>query len=538
MQKFIFLSIFVLVFTLSCKDKKNYSFENNLIPKPLELNFNNGELEVKDNIYLVFTDNSVDAQRVQNFVKNFLGSVYNVSVVSEKQKDGTNIFFKIAGEGDNESYTLNIDKNGVELVSPAYNGLFLGFQTLRQLFPAELEAGEKPETVNLPYVSIKDSPRFKYRGMHMDVCRHFFGVENVKTYIDMLVMHKFNTLHMHLTDDQGWRIEIKAFPNLSTISSTRRGTVIKQNWGEYDEIPVSGMFTQDQIREIVKYAEDRFITIIPEIEMPGHALAALAAYPELGCTGGPYEVSRTWGVFDDVFCAGNEKTFEFFEKVIDEVVELFPNSPYIHVGGDECPKVRWKECPKCQQRIKDENLANEEELQSYFITRMEKYINSKGKRIIGWDEILEGGLAPDATVMSWRGTEGAVAAAKLGHDAILCPGSHCYFDHYQSEDKENEPLAICCYTSTEKVYSWEPIPDSIPVEQHKHFLGVQANLWAEYIKEFSHLQYMAFPRMTALSEVAWCTERDPDYAQFKKRLQVMFKRYDKAGYNYAKHELE
>ncbi|MFY9591802.1 MAG: family 20 glycosylhydrolase, partial [Bacteroidales bacterium] len=216
----------------------------------------------------------------------------------------------------------------------------------------------------------------------------------------------------------------------------------------------------------------------------------------------------------------------------------FPNSPYIHVGGDECPKVRWKECPKCQQRIKDENLANEEELQSYFITRMEKYINSKGKRIIGWDEILEGGLAPDATVMSWRGTEGAVAAAKLGHDAILCPGSHCYFDHYQSEDKENEPLAICCYTSTEKVYSWEPIPDSIPVEQHKHFLGVQANLWAEYIKEFSHLQYMAFPRMTALSEVAWCTERDPDYAQFKKRLQVMFKRYDKAGYNYAKHELE
>ena len=395
MQKFIFLSIFVLVFTLSCKDKK-LLFENNLIPKPLELNFNNGELEVKDNIYLVFTDNSVDAQRVQNFVKNFLGSVYNVSVVSEKQKDGTNIFFKIAGEGDNESYTLNIDKNGVELVSPAYNGLFLGFQTLRQLFPAELEAGEKPETVNLPYVSIKDSPRFKYRGMHMDVCRHFFGVENVKTYIDMLVMHKFNTLHMHLTDDQGWRIEIKAFPNLSTISSTRRGTVIKQNWGEYDEIPVSGMFTQDQIREIVKYAEDRFITIIPEIEMPGHALAALAAYPELGCTGGPYEVSRTWGVFDDVFCAGNEKTFEFFEKVIDEVVELFPNSPYIHVGGDECPKVRWKECPKCQQRIKDENLANEEELQSYFITRMEKYINSKGKRIIGWDEILEGGLAPDA----------------------------------------------------------------------------------------------------------------------------------------------
>ena len=328
------------MFTLSCKDKKNYSFENNLIPKPLELNFNNGELEVKDNIYLVFTDNSVDAQRVQNFVKNFLGSVYNVSVVSEKQKDGTNIFFKIAGEGDNESYTLNIDKNGVELVSPAYNGLFLGFQTLRQLFPAELEAGEKPETVNLPYVSIKDSPRFKYRGMHMDVCRHFFGVENVKTYIDMLVMHKFNTLHMHLTDDQGWRIEIKAFPNLSTISSTRRGTVIKQNWGEYDEIPVSGMFTQDQIREIVKYAEDRFITIIPEIEMPGHALAALAAYPELGCTGGPYEVSRTWGVFDDVFCAGNEKTFEFFEKVIDEVVELFPNSPYIHVGGDECPKVK------------------------------------------------------------------------------------------------------------------------------------------------------------------------------------------------------
>ncbi|MCK9255398.1 MAG: beta-N-acetylhexosaminidase [Bacteroidales bacterium] len=538
MQKFIFISLFVLAFMLSCKDKKNYSFENSLIPKPLELEFKNGELEVQENIYIVRNDVRIESSRVLNFAKNYFAGVYNVKIVPEIQKDGTNIVFEISGEGDNESYNLDIDKDGIKLSSPDYNGLFLGFQTLRQLFPPELEAKEKPETVKLPYVSIKDSPRFKYRGMHMDVCRHFFSVEDVKTYIDMLVMHKFNILHWHLTDDQGWRIEIKALPKLSSIASTRRGTVIKQNWGEYDEIPVSGIFTQEQIREIVEYAEDRFITIIPEIEMPGHALAALAAYPELGCTGGPYEVCRTWGVFDDVFCAGNEETFKFFEKVIDEVVELFPNSPYIHVGGDECPKVRWEECPKCQQRIIDENLADEHELQSYFVTRMEKYINSKGKRIIGWDEILEGGLAPHATVMSWRGTEGAVAAAKLGHDAILCPTNYCYFDYYQSEDKENEPLAICCYISTEKVYSWEPIPDSIPEYQRKHFLGVQANLWAEYIKDFSHLQYMAFPRMTALSEVAWCTERDPDYAQFKKRLQVMFKRYDKAGYNYAKHEQE
>lgn len=538
MQKFTFILLFILAVTLSCKDKQNYSFENNLIPKPLQLEFKNGEFEVKDNIFIVFNDNSEEAQKIINFVKGFLGKVYKVDLASEKQKNSTNIFFNISGEGDLESYNLNITKKGIELSSPGYQGLFLGFQTLRQLFPAEIEAGEKPEKAKLPFVSIYDNPRFKYRGMHMDVCRHFFGVENVKSYIDMLVMHKFNTLHWHLTDDQGWRIEIKALPNLASVASTRRGSVIKQNWGEYDTIPVSGIFTQEQIREIVKYAEDRFITIIPEIEMPGHALAALAAYPELGCTGGPYEVCRTWGVFDDVFCAGNEKTFEFFEKVIDEVIELFPNSPYIHVGGDECPKVRWEKCPKCQQRIKDEGLANEHELQSYFITRMEKYINSKGKKIIGWDEILEGGLAPNATVMSWRGTQGAVAASKLGHDAILCPGEYCYFDHYQSEDKENEPLAICCYTSTEKVYSWEPIPDTITAEEAKHFLGVQANLWAEYILDFSHLQYMAFPRMTALSEVAWCQIRDKDYAQFKKRLQVMFKRYDKAGYNYAKHEKE
>jgi hexosaminidase len=538
MRKSIILFLLVSAVLLSCKNKQKYSFENNIIPKPSELIFNNGELAIEDEIYIIINENCADAGKIKRYVMDYLGKSFKVDDVPEKQQSGTNIFFTMAGEGNPESYNLRIDENGITIVSPGYAGLFYGFQTLRQMLPAELEAGENPGNIVLPYVEINDSPRFKYRGMHLDVCRHFFPVEDVKAYIDMLAMHKFNTFHWHLTEDQGWRIEIKAFPELTKISSMRKETVIKKNWGEYDGIPYGGYYTQEQIGEIVKYAEDRFITVIPEIEMPGHSLAALAAYPELGCTGGPYEVGTTWGVFDDVYCAGNEKTFEFMEKVIDEVCEMFPNSPYIHVGGDECPKVRWEKCPKCQRRIQEEGLADEHELQSYFIQRMEKYINSKGKKIIGWDEILEGGLAPNATVMSWRGISGGVAAAKMGHDAILTPGEYCYFDHYQSEDQENEPFAIGGFTNCEKIYSWEPIPDSLSTEEANHIIGIQANVWTEYILDLDHIQYMALPRMAALSEVAWTSERDTSYAAFKKRLQPMFLRYEKAGYNFAEHEVE
>ncbi len=538
MQKSVLLFLLVSVVLLSCKNKQNYSFEDNIIPKPSEVNFENGELAVENDVYIIINENCSDASKVKTYVMNFLSGSFKVKDVPEKQQDGTNIFMSIAGEGNPESYVLTVGKDGIEIVSPGYAGLFMGFQTLRQLFPPELEAGAKLENVKLPYVKITDEPRFKYRGMHLDVCRHFFSVEDVKSYIDMLAMHKFNVFHWHLTEDQGWRIEIKAFPQLATISSQRKETVIKKNWGEYDGKPYGGYYTQDEIREIVKYAEDRFIMVIPEIEMPGHSLAALAAYPELGCTGGPYEVGTTWGVFDDVYCAGNEKTFAFLEKVIDEVCELFPNSPYIHIGGDECPKTRWETCPRCQLRMKEEGLADEHELQSYFVQRMEKYINSKGKRIIGWDEILEGGLAPDATVMSWRGEEGAIAAATQNHDAIMTPGGYCYFDHYQSEDVDNEPFAIGGFTNCEKIFGWNPVPDSLTAEQAKHIIGVQANVWTEYILDLKHIEYMVLPRMAALSEIAWSTKKDEDYAAFKKRLQPMFKRYEKAGYNFAGHEVE
>ncbi|MCK9320645.1 MAG: beta-N-acetylhexosaminidase [Bacteroidales bacterium] len=537
MRKYVFLFVSITFLLFSCKNNENYSFENNIIPKPLNLEINDGFVEFGNKVFLVLNDDSQDALRLKNYISDYL-SPCNISIVSEEQKGGVNLVLTLIEAQSKEGYHLTIEDNKIEISSLTYNGLFLGFQTLRQLLPPELEAGNAPELIRLPHIKIYDEPRFKYRGMHLDVCRHFFTVEEVKSYVDLLVMHKFNVFHWHLTDDQGWRIEIKAYPELTRVGSQRSGTLIKKNWGEYDDIPYGGYYTQDEIKEVVKYAEDRFITVIPEIEMPGHALAGLTAYPELGCTGGPYEVSKTWGVFDDVFCAGNEKVFEFLEAVIDEVIELFPNSPYIHIGGDECPKTMWKTCPKCQLRMKEEGLADEHELQSYFVQRMEKYINAKGKQIIGWDEILEGGLAPNATVMSWRGEEGGIAAAKSGHNAIMTPGGYCYFDHYQSEDTDSEPFAIGGFTNCEKIYGWNPIPDSLNNDEAKHILGVQANVWTEYILDLPHVQYMVLPRMATLSEVAWSKQRDAEYSTFKKRLQTMFVRYKNAGYNYAKHEVE
>ncbi len=533
--KLIVISIFVIL--TSCKNNQNYDFENNIIPKPENIEVKHGGIELSNKLYLVFKDDSKEALKIKNFILEYLKPM-NIELVDKEVSGSENLVLeKMEDDGVEEAYQLDINEQGIKIQSSSYKGLFWGFQTLRQIFPPELEAGVKPEKIQLSYLTIKDSPRFKYRGMHLDVCRHFFSVDEIKTYIDMIVMHKFNTFHWHLTEDQGWRIEIKKYPELTEKGGTRKETVIGKNWGNYDGIPYGGYYTQEQIKDIVKYAEDRFITVIPEIEMPGHSLAALTAYPQLGCTQGPYEVGTTWGVFDDVYCAGKEETFEFLKSVIDEVCLLFPNSPYIHIGGDECPKTKWEKCDKCQQRIKTENLADEHELQSYFIQRMEKYINSKGKKIIGWDEILEGGLAPNATVMSWRGEAGGIEAAKQGHEAIMTPGAYCYFDHYQSEDVEEEPLAIGGFTNCEKIYSWNPVSDSLNSEEAKFIIGVQANVWTEYIPNFKHIQYMVLPRMSALSEVAWSKQLDDDYQNFKSRLQKIFLRYDKANYNYAKHEV-
>ena len=404
-----------------------------------------------------------------------------------------------------------------------------------QLFPADVDAS-KP--ILIPTVEIKDTPQFKYRGMHLDVARHMYSVDFIKKYIDMMARLKLNTFHWHLTEDQGWRIEIKKYPKLQEVAAFRKETLI----GHYSDQPhqfdgkrYGGYYTQEEIKEIVAYAQERHITVVPEIEMPGHSQAAIAAYPELGCTGEQVEVATKWGVFEEVYCP-SEKTFEFLEDVIDEVVELFPGK-YIHIGGDEAPKTRWKNCAYCQQLIKEKGLKDEHGLQSYFIQRMEKYINSKGKQIIGWDEILEGGLAPNATVMSWRGTKGAVEAAKEGHDVILTPTSHCYFDYYQS-DNENEPLAIGGFLPLEKVYGFNPIPKELTKEESNYVLGAQGNVWTEYMPTEQQVEYMAFPRMIALSEVVWSQPENKNYKDFVKRLESYQKRLDAWDVNYANHIYE
>jgi hexosaminidase len=428
--------------------------------------------------------------------------------------------------GDNEGYSLSVTKDRIRLIG-AKMGMLYGIETLIQLLPPE-----RRPSIDVPGVEIQDAPRYRWRGMHLDVARHFFPKEFVKRYIDELVLYKMNTFHFHLTDDQGWRIEIHAYPKLTQVGAWRSGSMIGPYADQrYDSIRYGGFYTQDDIREIVAYALKRHVTIVPEIEMPGHAMAALAAYPELSCTGGPFEVAKGWGVFDDVFCP-SEETFTFLEGVLSEISVLFPGK-YVHVGGDECPKTRWKACPHCQALIKGEGLKDEAGLQSYFIRRIERFLNARGKQLIGWDEILEGGLAPNATVMSWRGTDGGIAAAKQGHRVIMTPGSHCYFDYYQG-DPRYEPLAIGGYTPLEKVYSYEPTPPELTTEEQKFILGAQGNLWTEYITTPQQVEYMAIPRMAALAEVLWSPKQQRSYPDFQQRLMAHFALLDSLGVNYAR----
>jgi hexosaminidase len=534
-QSFLLLLVLSVLF-FSCNQKQKLEHEISIIPQPVNIKKISGSFHT-DSLNVVYM--GVDhaglfsvAMHCKSMFEPVLG--HEIEIVKGTGKSGQMVL-DINPDLGSEAYSLTINNNLISIIGGDAAGVFWGLQTLRQLLPPDFEKGIEMEAFEIPCVAIEDEPRFAYRGMHLDVCRHFFSVEDVKSYIDLLVMHKFNTFHWHLTEDQGWRIEIKKYPLLTEIGAYRDETVIGRNSGEYDGTPYGGFYTQEEIKDIVAYAEDRFITVIPEIEMPGHSLAALAAYPELGCTGGPYEVATKWGVFDDVYCAGNEASFKFLEDVIDEVCVLFPNSPYIHIGGDECPKNKWLECDKCQKRIKDEGLADAHELQSYFIQRMADYIESKGKRIIGWDEILEGGLASDATVMSWRGEDGGIAAAKMGHDVIMSPNEICYFDHYQSEETENEPLAIGGFTDCKEIYEWSPIPEDLNEEEAKHILGAQANVWTEYIIDLAHIEYMVLPRMAALSEVLWSQNENFDYDNFVNRLQYLMERYKSAGYNFATH---
>jgi hexosaminidase len=446
------------------------------------------------------------------------------------------------------AYNMTVDNNGVYIAGDNEKGVFYGIQTLIQLLPIE------PGKLTIPYISIEDAPRFEYRGMHLDVARHFFPVAFVKKYIDYLAYHKFNEFHWHLTEDQGWRIQIKKYPKLTSVGGYRNGTIIGRYPGTgSDNTPYGGFYTQAQIKEVINYAKSRYIDVIPEIEMPGHGSAAIAAYPWLSCfpdkptaipanmiskksvteqaAGKVKLVQETWGVFDDVFCAGKDSTFLFLQNVLDEVITLFP-SKYVHVGGDECPKTHWKICPHCQKRMKDLGLKDEHELQSYFIQRIEKYLNAKGKTLIGWDEILEGGLAPKAVVMSWRGEAGGIEAAKQKHTVIMTPGNPVYFDHTQSLNEDS--VTIGGYNPLEKVYAYEPIPKELTGEAANYVLGAQANVWTEYMKNTRKVEYMIFPRISALSEVLWTPKEKRNWENFESKLPQQIKRYEKWKANYSR----
>jgi hexosaminidase len=501
-----------------------------IIPRPAKLEVGAGSFQIGPKTSIVFDSRSSDVPEVAEYLAARLGpptgfSLAVRSAVGNVPEDAIllrtgDVLSKLGAEG----YQLSVSKKGIKIEAASPAGLFYGVQTLLQLLPAEVEGPGKAEGVpwKVPFVKIEDRPRFVWRGAHLDVGRHFFPKEFVKKYIDLLAKYKMNTFHWHLTEDQGWRIEIPKYPRLTEVGAWRRESL-------HDGIPHGGFYTQDDIREVVAYAKKRFITIVPEIEMPGHSLAALAAYPELSCSGGPFEVCTEWGVFNDVYCPGNEKTFEFLEDVLTEVIGLFPGE-FIHVGGDEVPKVRWQNCVKCQARIKAEGLKGEDELQSYFIKRIEAFLSAKGKRLIGWDEILEGGLAPNATVMSWRGIEGGIEAAKSGHDVVMSPTSHCYFDYYQG--LFDEPWAIGGFLPIDKVYAYEPLPAELPAEQAKHILGAQANVWTEYLSESSQVEYMLLPRLLALSEVVWSPKDLRGFADFSRRIIPHYDRLAEAALNF------
>lgn len=517
--------IVLLLFSIYSKTISAQSIS--IIPAPKQFIITGGTFSINHAVECYAP--SKESEQVSSFFKNYLNEFYDISLFDAKDasKQSNRIEFIIDKELAlaKEAYSVEVNKQNIRVQAATSNGLFYGMQSLIQLLPLT-----RTKSLSITCCTINDAPRFEYRGLHLDCGRHFMPVSFIKKYLDAMALHKLNSFHWHLTEDQGWRIEIKQYPELVKTASCRAGTIIGNYPGTgNDGIKYCGYYTQDEIREIVQYASDRFITVIPEIEMPGHSSAALAAYPFLGCSGGPYQVQQTWGVFDDVYCAGNDSVFNFLENVLNEVMELFP-SKYIHIGGDECPKESWKHCTKCQKRITAEGLKDEHALQSYFIQRIEKYLNSKGRNIIGWDEILEGGLAPNATVMSWRGEEGGIAAAKQNHDAIMTPGEFCYFDHAQSKNEDS--LNIGGYLPLRQVYSYNPLPVSLSADEQKYIKGVQANVWTEYMANTKKVEYMIFPRLSALSEVAWSMPQQKDWPSFEKRLQIQLMRYKLWGFNY------
>ena len=522
--------------------------EVSIIPQPTSVTKKEGSFSISAKTTLQIKN--AGQQKAANFLNKYLQEFYGFQLkvtVGNGAKNAISLV-NTNSNAPKGTYTLESSSNGVVINGANEEGVFYGVQSLIQLLPIQ-----KSSALSIPAVSIQDQPRFVYRGMHLDEGRHFLGMDFVKKYIDFIAMYKLNTFHWHLTEDQGWRIEIKKYPKLTTVGGYRNATIVGRYPGKgSSNTKYGGFYTQAQIKEIVKYAADRFVTIIPEIEMPGHASAAIAAYPELSCfpnestpaiptmhsaatlealkKPGTKIVQETWGVFDDVF-APTENTFTFLQNVLDEVMALFP-STYIHIGGDECPKESWKRSEFCQKLIKEKGLKDEHGLQSYFIGRIEKYLNSKGRQIIGWDEILEGGLAPNATVMSWRGEKGGIEAAKEKHNVIMTPGGWMYFDHQQN--KKEDSVTIGGYTTIQKVYSYEPLPKEMDPADYKYVLGAQANVWTEYMNNTAKAEYMVFPRISALSEVLWTNKENKSWPSFEKKLLHEFKRYDNFKINYSK----
>ncbi|MCU4157825.1 family 20 glycosylhydrolase [Carboxylicivirga sp. A043] len=527
----------VVLLASGCEQKSN---EYNLVPYPQQLKAQQGSFTINGSTKVSYqgSENSrFVAQAFADFIEPASGLQLQIEPIENTEliKNAVCFVEDASLEGVEGSYQLVVTKDGILVKSNNPVGLFYGFQTIRQLMPAKVESKELVKNTDwtVPAVEITDAPNFSYRGLHLDVGRHFFPIDFIKKYIDLLALHKMNVFHWHLTEDQGWRLEIKKYPKLAEVAAFRDETLVGHlGVGErqYDGKRYGGYYTQEEAREIVQYAADRFITVIPEIELPGHAQAALAAYPEFGCTGGPYEVAKEWGVFKEVYCAGNEEVFSFLEDVLVEVMDIFP-SKYIHIGGDECPKARWEECPKCKKRMQAEGCKDAHELQSYFIHRIEKFLNANGRDIIGWDEILEGGLAPNATVMSWRGIKGGEEAAKQGHNVIMTPNTHFYLDYYQN-NPQKEPLAIGGYLPLSKVYSYDPMAGDLTAEEAKHIIGVQGNVWTEYMAESDYVEYMTYPRACAIAEVGWLDFSKRDYEAFARRLQSHFKRFDVMGVNY------
>jgi hexosaminidase len=519
---------------LACAKPQPQAFH--VIPMPADVTVSEGAFCVKG--VAVKVDENLD-ELSQKAVGRFITALE--AATGSKTKAGDKGFvFQVNPNLAAEQYAININADGAVVEASALNGFVYACETLKQMLPAAIYGGKKAKADwVLPYVSILDQPRFDYRGMHLDPCRHFWTIEETKKYLDVMTAYKLNRFHWHLTEDQGWRMEVKKYPKLTEIGAWRDGTVIKKDWDSNDGIRHGGFYTQEEMKEIVAYAAERGITVIPEIDLPGHMVAALAAYPELGCTGGPYEVWKRWGISPDILCAGNEKIYTFLEDVFTELMDIFP-SEYIHIGGDECfphgEAYPWDSCPKCAALMKKLGIKKGPEakhyLQNYVTARVQKFLNDHGRKIIGWDEILEGDLAKGATVMSWRGTKGGIKAASMGFDVVMTPTDYAYFDYYQSKERDKEPFGIGGYLPLEKVYGYEPY-DGMVAGSESHILGVQANMWTEYIATPEHLEYMLMPRMSAMSEIQWCAAEAKDYERFKASLDHTFEMMDAMGVNYC-----